>query len=133
MEFTKESLREALKSTAASDLAQSFTDALNAAIDEINEEKKAQESAVNKAKDTALLLDHFRSYVETYYPKFPLHLLSADAETYEKVFDGIFGDAEFTHLLTTLAQYAIPKATAEAADTKISADPWGAFFKAYGL
>ena len=138
MTFTTESLRELLASQSAESLAKEFTDALNNALEQIAADEKAKAAAENKTKDTQLLLDHFKTYLETHYPQFPIEMIRFDAEIFETAFDSTFGDRQFIKDVQTMSEAAkvLTRSTHIGLDNTIkpkTEDPLTAFLKSHGL
>ena len=100
--FTTEELYALLGKKDAETIAKEFTDALNAALDKKENERKAKEEAERKVKeaaakkiaDTKLMCDHISNYIKVYYPNFPIDTVKVDYETLVEAFDHVFNDKQ---------------------------------------
>ena len=70
----------ALKSgKSADEIAQAFVDELNAGIQKVEAEQKAEKEAeAAKAKDASAVADHFNTFIKVYYPTVPLKFTDRD-------------------------------------------------------
>jgi hypothetical protein len=114
-------------------LAKEFTDALNDALEQIAAEEEAKAAAENKTKDTQLLLDHFKTYIETHYPQFPIEMIRFDAEIFETAFDSTFGDKQFIKDVQTMSEAAKIITHSSNVIKPKTEDPLTAFLKSHGL
>ena len=114
----------ALKSgKSADEIAQAFVDELNAGIQKVEAEQKAEKEAeAAKTKDASAVADHFNTFIKVYYPTVPLKF--TDQDIVQLVEAAVLADEATTK---------INESTTVEDAVDVWAETLGKFFDKYGI